>query len=125
MAISNLGTVNKLPASQKPSGYVDPVVASFTDYEYRRTLTLSVLKATVENVSPAVTMANIIANATIGLNKQIADIVAADYLGTATVTTFAELYSLSTNLQVSTDNVYLGNTAASYICTVVLYIKAL
>lgn len=40
MAISNLGVVNNLPLTQKPSGYVDPVIATFTDYDYTRTLTL-------------------------------------------------------------------------------------
>lgn len=124
MAISNLGAVNLLPANQKPSGYTDPVVATFTDYEYSRVLTLSVLKATVENAAAATTMANIIANATVGINKQIVDIVAADYLATATVTTYAELISLTTNYADQSTNVYLTSTATSYICTVRLFVKA-
>jgi len=125
MAISNLGVVNNLPTSQKPTGYVDPVVTTFSDYEYKRVLTLSVLKATVENASPATTMANIIANATIGLNKQIVDIVAADFLTTPAVTTYGIWTGLNTNIPVDPNNVYLGNTAVSYVCTVELYIKAI
>ncbi len=125
MAISNLGCVNNLPISQKPTGYVDPVVATFTDWEYTRTLTLSVLKSTVENASAATTMANIIGNATIGLNKQIADIIAADYLTTPTVTTYGILTGLNTNMVVDASNNYLTTTATSYICNVQIYIKAI
>lgn len=126
MAIINNGTVNKLPAEQLPSGYTSPTVTTFTDYEYRRTLTLSVLKSTVETATPATTMTAIFNNSTIGINKQIADIIAADYLTTPAVTTFAELYSLTTNIaQTSpTDTTYLNNTPVSYVCTVVLYVKA-
>lgn len=122
MAITNLGTLNKLPAIQIPENYELPVVASFSDYQYKNTLTLSVLKATVETATPATTMAAIIANATIGINKQIVDIVALDFLATATVTTFAELQALKTNIDETT---YLKNTPTAYICTVVLYVKAL
>jgi hypothetical protein len=125
MAISNLGTINNLPASKKPSGYVDPIVATFTDWQYRYVLTLNVLKATVENGTAATTLANIIANATVGINKQIVDIVAADFLATATVTTYAELYDLNTNyFPQEVDNVYLTSTAPSYVCKVILYVKA-
>jgi hypothetical protein len=125
MAISNLGTINNLPAVKKPAGYVDPIVATFTDWQYRYVLTLNVLKATVENGTAATTLANIIANATIGLNKQIVDIVAADFLATATVTTYAELYDLNTNyFPQEVDNVYLTSTAPSYVCKVILYVKA-
>lgn len=122
MAISNLGTVNKLPASLLPSGYTLPVVAAFTDYEYKRVVDLSVLKATVETATPSTTLTAIFNNATIGLNKQIADIIAADFLGTAAVTSYAELYSISTNVNETT---LLTNEATSYICKVVIYVKAL
>ena len=109
MAISNLGAINSLPVAQKPSGYTDPVVATFTDYEYVRTVQLSVLKATVEAASAATTMANIFNNATVGINKQVADIIAADFLTTPAVTTYASLTALTTNVEVGNflDNTYL------------------
>lgn len=125
MAISNLGVVNNLPMSQLPTGYTPPVVATFADYEYKRVLTLNVLKATVENASPAITMANIIANVTVGLNKQITDIVVADFLTTPAVTTYGILTNLNTNIPIDQNNVYLGNTPVSYVCTVELYVKAI
>jgi|TARA_R100000501_G_C2619610_1_gene112933 hypothetical protein len=80
MAITNNGVVNSLPASQIPSGYTRPTVTTFTDWQYKRTLTLTVLKATVENATRATTMTNIIENGTIGLEKQIVDIVAEDFI---------------------------------------------
>lgn len=121
MAISNLGAANRLPASEIPSGYVLPVIASFSDWQYKYVLTLSVLKATVETATPATTLAAIFNNATIGVNKQIADIIAADFLATAAVITFAELYALDINLNKSN---FLGNTPASYTCQVVVFVKA-
>ena len=124
MAITNNGTKNSLGATQIPTGYTKPTVTEFSDEEYSRTVTLSVLKATVENVSPAVTMANIIANATVGINKQVTDLLAADFLATATVTAFAELIGLSTNFAtVSGDADFLKNVVASYVCIVKIHIK--
>lgn len=124
MAITNLGAVNALPASQIPTGYTRPTVAAFTDWEYKRTLTLSVLKATVENATPATTMTNILGNATVGINKQIVDIIAADYLTAPTVTTYGVWNSLSNNfVDTSGTGTALLATAASYTCTVTLYVK--
>lgn len=122
MAISNLGATCDLPDDQIPSGYTKPVIATFSDFEFERTLTLNVLKATVETATPSTTLTAIFNNATIGINKQITDIIAADFLTTPTVTTYGRLISLSLNL----DNTnYLGNTAASYKCIVKLYVKAI
>jgi len=124
MAITNNGTKNSLTANELPSGYTKPVVSTFTDYEYSRSLTISVLKATVENATASTTMTNIINNATIGITKQITDILAADYLATATVTAYADLVGLSHNLAaINGSALYLTNTPLSYICTVNLYVK--
>lgn len=127
MPITNLGSINSLPDAQLPTGYTKPVVATFADFEYVRTLTLSVLKATVETASPATTLAAILNNATVGINKQITDIITADFLATPTVTSYAELLSLTTNFEVGngTNTVYLTNAADAYIATVRLYVKAI
>ena len=126
MAITNNGTKNSLPAAKLPTGYTVPTVTTFTDWEYSRILSLSVLKATVENATPATTMTNIFDDAAIGLDKQIVDIVAADFLATATVTTYAELTDLTTNIvDVSSgDGTWMDDTAVSYVARVILYIKA-
>lgn len=127
MPITNLGTSNELPSSRKPTGYISPVVAEFSDFEYRRKIILTVPKATVENASASTTMTNIIANATVGLNKQIQDIMAADYLSTANVTSYAELIDIRLNVDRTSDldTTYLTNIATAYVCSVILYVKAL
>lgn len=126
MAIVNNGTKNSLTANELPDGYTRPTVTTFTDYQYRRSLTLNVLKATVENANASTTMTNIFNDATIGINKQITDILALDYLGTATVTAYADLVGLTHNIaSINGSGEYLKNTAVSYVCTVNLYVKAL
>ena len=125
MAITNNGCVNSLPASQLPSGYTRPTVTTFTDWEYKRTLTLSVLKSTVENATRATTMTNIRENGTIGLNKQIVDIIATDFIASETVTTYGDWTTLSNNfVDVTGTGTALTDTAASYTCTVILYVKS-
>ena len=126
MAITNNGTRNSLPAAKKPTGYTSPTITTFTDWEYVRTLSLSVLKAGIENATAATTMTNIFDDATIGLDKQVEDIIAADFLATATVTTWAELTALTTNLAdvTSGDGTWMKDTAASYVATVRVYVKA-
>lgn len=125
MSITNAGTVNSLPAVQIPSGYTRPTVTTFTDWEYKRTLSLSVLKATVENATRSTTMTNIIGNGTVGITKQVDDILAADFLASATVTAYADFTALSNNfVDVTGTGTALTATASSYTCTVILYVKA-
>lgn len=125
MAIVNNGTQNSLLAAQLPSGYTRPTVTNITDYHYRYELTLSVLKSTVENSTAATTMTNIITNGTIGITQQIDDILAADYLASATVTAYTDWIGISHNLaNILGSGNYLKDTAMSYTCTVVLYVKA-
>lgn len=125
MAIVHNGTQNKIPVFQIPSGYTKPSVTTFEDYEYPRELILEVDKATVQNASAATTMANIFNDAAIGLNKQIEDILAADFLATATVVAFADLESIRTNYSdLNSTSDYLKTTAPKYLCTVKLFVKA-
>lgn len=124
MAIVNNGTKNNLPAGQIPSGYTRPTVTEFDDFEYERTLSLSILKSVVENATPATTMDNIFDDATVGLDKQIDDILAADYLATASVVAYAELTSLTHNFVSKSGNApYLTTDPVSYLCTLKLYVK--
>ena len=126
MAIVNNGTKNSLTSNELPSGYTRPTVTEIADYQYSRSLSISVLKATVETATGAATMAAIIANATVGITKQVTDILAADYLASATVTAYADLVGLTHNISANNGaGDYLKNTAVSYVCTVNLYVKAL
>lgn len=124
MAIENKGTENNLPTRQLPVGYVKPTIVRVVGTEYPRELVLDVDKATVENAIAAVTMANILDDAAIGINKQIADIVAGDFLATNTVDTSAILYAMETNYgNLDSTGDYLKTVSAKYVCKVRLFIK--
>lgn len=124
MAITLNGVENNLTNNEKPSGYTDPSVTTFTDWEYKNTLDLTVLKATVENATASTTMTNIFDDIAIGLTKQVTDILAADYLATATVTAWAELVNLSNNYSdINGSGEYLTDSTAKYQCKVILYVK--
>lgn len=123
-AITLNGTKNSLPAGQLPSGYTRPAVTSFTDFKYMRVLTINVSKDSVQNASASTTMTNIFTHANVGINHQITTILAADFNSSATVTAYGDLIELNTNMKdVSGGSVALTNTAVSYVCKVILYIK--
>ncbi len=120
MANTNNGTLVSLTASMLPSGYTAGADPSFDDAEYESaTVELSVLKATVEDATPATTLANIIADVTIGIDKQVSDLVVA--LSTDGVTIYSDLLSIKTNLNFGED--FYKNVAPSYLCTVKYYYK--
>ena len=124
MAIALNGVKNSLTNNQIPTGYSRPAVTTFDDQESIAEYNLTVLKATVENSDPAVTMANILNDAVIGLTKQITDILDADYIATQTVTAWADFTHLSNNYTgISGEGDFLTDTANSYQCKVILYVK--
>jgi len=124
MAIVNNGTKVSLDSTKLPSGYTKPTVTEISDYDYVSPLTLNVLKSTVENATPATTLTNIIDNATIGITKQITDILALDFLGTATVTAYTDLVNIDNNINPTNSTDFYDDTAVSYVCVVNLYVKA-
>ena len=126
MAITNNGAQNLLPAAQLPTGHTRETTTTFSDWEYKRTLTLSIAKATVDEATSTATMTAIFDNATIGIDKQVTDIVAATYISSQTVTTYASLINLTTNISnnSSGDGTWLKSTAESYTATVELFIKS-
>ena len=125
MALTNAGTLVQLPSSRIPSGYTLPTVSSFTDWEYESSeRTLTVLKSTVQNSDRATTLANILANATIGINKQVSDLVTAEFDVTNTVTCYAVLTGIDSNVAASGSNDFYTDTAMSYSCTVKFYVKS-
>jgi len=117
MANVNSGTYVRL--NQIPTGYA-VVDVSFADYEYSsQEVELSILKATVEDATESTTLANIITDVTIGINKQVSDLIAART--TDGVTIYTELLALTTNLTFNED--LYKNVAPSYKCTVKYYYK--
>jgi len=123
MAITNEGTRVSLATVKLPTGYTLPTISDFTDHEYVSDLTLTVLKATVENATDATTLTNIIEDVTIGIDKQIDDILAADFLGSATVTAFTDLLNIDQNITPVNTTDFYNDTAVSYKCTVKLFVK--
>lgn len=123
MALVNNGVQLSIPTGLIPTGFTAPAVTTFTDFEYEREVTLSVLKSTVENASKATTLLNIINDVTIGISKQILDIVTADYIGSNTVTFYSEVTNLTNNQQLSVTSDFFGNVAVSYVVKVKFYVK--
>jgi len=127
MPITNLGAQNNLSDLQLPTAYSKPSIATFTDFEYIRTVVLNIPKATVETATAQGTMLAIFNNATVGINKQIVDLIAAEFLATPVVTTFGSLISLTTNVEVGNfqDQTYLTNQAVAYRATVQIFVKSI
>jgi hypothetical protein len=124
MAVVINGVVNGMSSDKLPVGYAPPTVTQFTDYEYVRQLKLNVLKNTVENAVPSTTLTNIFNNATIGLVKQITDIVTLDYINTLNVVAFGVLSELRVNIEPDqVDFTYLKNPTTNYVAYVTLYVK--
>lgn len=127
MALTLNGVKNSLPDNQLPSGYTRPTVTTFADWEWVQTVSLTVLKSTVENATESTTMTNIISNATIGLDKQVDDLIENDFDTTAnTITAWADWQTLTTNYTPETNSSasnWLDTTAVSYTCTVKIYLK--
>lgn|SRR3989338_2419682 len=125
MALDYKGTVVLLGANLIPSGYTVPSVETFTDAEYNSELILSVLKSTVEDANPAVTLVNIINDGTIGIEKQVSDILEGDMDVTSnTVEAYVELISITNNVQANLNGDFYGNVPVSYSCKVRVRAKA-
>ena len=120
--ITNNGTKNSLPAAQIPSGYTRPTVVE-VDGKYVYRIVLDVLKVTVDEATATATMTAIIANGTIGITKQVDDIIADDYLATRTVTIWTDWVALKTNMSpVLADDEFLTDAVTNYECTIDIHI---
>lgn len=123
MAIVDKGIKISIPSSLVPSDFDPPVVAEFSDQEYERIYTVSVLKATVEDADIAVTFDNIIEEAAIGILKQILDLITADFVAANNVEYYSEWVIVSSNSSRSLDSDFYTSTAFSYVCEVKVFIK--
>jgi len=125
MAHVHNGTIVQLPASRVPDDYTLPSTSEITDWEYDSgERELSVLKATVEDSDKATTLGNIIDNGTIGIDKQVEDLIAAEFDVTNTVTSYAVLSMIKSNIEASDSTDFYNDTAVSYVCTVRFYVKS-
>lgn len=125
MAVVFNGTSFELNSSQKPAGFTVPVVSKITNPEYVSTKVLSILKVTVDTATTAATMAAIFDDVGIGLDKQVNDIIDADYIASQTVTSHAELIALTTNINgLAGEDTWLKDTVVSYVATVKIFVLA-
>lgn len=124
MPLVNNGLKLNLPGGLVPAGSSAQPVTEFADFEYVRELALNVLKATVEDAAKENTFDNIMDDVTIGVKKQVDDIISADYIDANTVTYFSEITYISSTISGNnTIGDFFTNTAVSYVCSVKVYIK--
>ena len=123
MAITNNGTKVTIQSDKLPVGYTLPTVTTFTDHEYVRTAVLNVDRATVYSATKTTTMANILANVSIGVTKQVTDLVTADFDATKTITIYSDMYDIDTNLKVSQTGDFYSNADDKFVCYVKIYVK--
>ena len=125
MAITSNGTRNLLKANQLPTGYTLPTVTTFTDFEYTKTLNLTMLKSDIALATPVLTMANLIDDALVGIDKQVLDAITSDFVSTKSVVYFTDLRTLtSTDALSGGDDSWLTNASTSYNAKVIVYIKS-
>lgn len=123
MAIQDKGIKIEISEALIPDGFSAPAYVEIPDYEYKRVYQLSVLKSTVQNAAKDVTFDNIINNVTIGILKQINDIIVADFIGTNTVEYYTVWKVLNSNSQRSKENDFYTDTPFSYVCEIEVFIK--
>lgn len=124
MAVTNNGTKVSAPSEQLPPTYSRPSITEFSDWTWQRTVQLDVAKATVENATANTTMGNIISNGTIGVTKQVTDIVTDQFSSSKTVTCFADIIKIESNEPPQQTGNFFKNAAAKYVVTAIIYVKA-
>lgn len=128
MAVASQGTkITLTPSNKIPDGFTPPAVDDFSDYGYtaiRRTI--HVPKADVENADPAITLTNIIQDGTVGIEKQITDMLTTDWGGANpnTIDFWVHLMGLTLNV-IPPDKTsdFLNNAAVVYECDTITYIR--
>lgn len=123
MALAAQSTKISLDSTKTPSGFTDPGGSNLSNSSPTYlNLSLSVLKSTVENATKATTFDNIRDDVTIGIEKQVADLLTANIENVIqTVTYNIDWKDISLNQKFSSE--FYSNVAASYICTVDVYIN--
>jgi len=117
--LTHNGSVISVPQAELPTGYTKPVVTEFSDYEQEYTSrTMTVLKSTVEDAVAVTTMEQLVAQ----LNTDIEALLTADFnIGVLTVTSFANLKSISTNNNLA--GVLYTDGVLNYVLVVDIFVK--
>jgi len=124
MAITLNGTQNALPSDRLPSGYTAPVVTSVPDFQYRYDVVVPLVFSTTATATASGTMTAIVT----ATNTAVSTILGADFLSTATVTAYAVINDITTNLALPTPTsttYLLSGTTPSYLVNTTIFVKAL
>ena len=118
MALTNAGTQVLVNDNKLPTGYTKPTVTTFEDIESKyKDRAFVVVKSVVENADPLVTFAAIVD----AITTAVSALITADYDVTNTVTAFANLKDVATNLK-NGDALYNADVV-DYDCIVDIFIK--
>ena len=110
-------------ATKRPAGYIDSGGANLASSQPTyQNLKLSILRSTVQNASKATTFNNIRTDAAIGIEKQIADKLAAEMDATTlTIAYNIDWKDILNNREISTD--FYGNAVEVYYAIVDVYVN--
>jgi len=121
MAIVVNGTINSIPSEKLPIGYTPPTVTLIPDYHYRYDVVVPLVWSTTANTSnPITSMTNIVT----GTNTAVTTLLGLDFLSTATVTAYAVINSIDTNLNPNSTTYLIGATTPSYLVSATIFVKA-
>lgn len=126
MALTYDGTkTDDLNINLKPTGYTDPTVTTFDEDEatWSQITTLEVAKATVENATKATTLTNIVTDETVGITKQVTDLLTAQFDSGLTGNAHASVLNIVTNLSPNVSSDFFSNVAAKYVVRVKILAK--
>jgi hypothetical protein len=121
MAIVVNGTVNAIPAEKLPVGYTPPTVTIIQDFQYRYDVVIPLVFSTTATSTAVNTMTAIVT----ATNSAVIALLALDFLATATVTSYAVINSIDTNLANTTSTYLLSTTTPSYLVSVTIFVKAI
>lgn len=124
MAITVNGVLNALPVDMLPIGYILPNIATFADFQYRYDVVIPLTAIDELDSNANGTMLNIMAD----LSDAIANILALDFLATATVTAYGVLTDISTRHTPSNNNTtmayLLSGTTNQYLLSTTIFVKS-
>lgn len=122
MALVANATKISLNSTKVPPGATDPGGSNLSGGKLQYgNLALNVAKATVEDATKATTFDNIRTDATIGIEKQVADLLANDMDDTAnTINYNIDWKNISSNFEFLRE--FYTDTATQYICLVDVYV---
>jgi hypothetical protein len=121
MAIVVNGTVNAIPAEKLPVGYTPPTVTIIEDFQYKSEVVIPLVFSTTATGTAVNTMTAIVT----ATNNAVVTLLGLDFLSTATVTAYAVINSIDTNLSNASRTYLLSTTTPSYLVSVTIFVKAI